>query len=156
MFYSNFCYRIIATIIWRYDIQFLGLVCINKVFCFTTINLISLNIGHYIRVWEFTRYLQCLNILVNIFEANPPLLVPSCRVEINSGLHNKETEFEDVHCRVLNQWQTLVSMEIISSSKNNANFLDQVSERHLCKIWGFHGGDYEEWCLLGCYAVWLL
>jgi hypothetical protein len=26
----------------------------------------------------------------------------------------------------------------------------------LRKIWGFHGGDYEEWCLLGCYAVWLL
>jgi hypothetical protein len=23
-------------------------------------------------------------------------------------------------------------------------------------IWGFHGGDYEEWRLLGCYAVWLL
>jgi hypothetical protein len=19
-----------------------------------------------------------------------------------------------------------------------------------CNIWGFHGGDYEEWCLLGC------
>jgi hypothetical protein len=29
-------------------------------------------------------------------------------------------------------------------------------ENCLCKIWGFHGGDYEEWCLLGCYAVWLL
>jgi hypothetical protein len=27
---------------------------------------------------------------------------------------------------------------------------------HCCKIWGFHGDDYEEWCLLGCYAVWLL
>jgi hypothetical protein len=26
----------------------------------------------------------------------------------------------------------------------------------LCKIWGFHGGDYEEWRLLRCYAVWLL
>jgi hypothetical protein len=25
----------------------------------------------------------------------------------------------------------------------------------LCKIWGFHGGDYEECRLLGCYAVWL-
>jgi hypothetical protein len=24
------------------------------------------------------------------------------------------------------------------------------------KIGGFHGGDYEEWCLLGCYAVWFL
>jgi hypothetical protein len=26
----------------------------------------------------------------------------------------------------------------------------------LCKIWGFHGGDYEELRLLGCYAMWLL
>jgi hypothetical protein len=26
----------------------------------------------------------------------------------------------------------------------------------LCKIWGFHGGEYEELCLLGCYAVWIL
>jgi hypothetical protein len=26
----------------------------------------------------------------------------------------------------------------------------------ISKIWGFHGCDYEEWCLLGCYAVWLL
>jgi hypothetical protein len=26
----------------------------------------------------------------------------------------------------------------------------------LCKIRGFHGGDYEEFRLLGCYAVWLL
>jgi hypothetical protein len=25
-----------------------------------------------------------------------------------------------------------------------------------CKIWGFHGGDYEEWRLLGYYTVWLL
>jgi hypothetical protein len=25
-----------------------------------------------------------------------------------------------------------------------------------CKIFGFHGGDYEEWRLLGCYAMWLL
>jgi hypothetical protein len=26
----------------------------------------------------------------------------------------------------------------------------------ICKIWGFHDGDYEECRLLGCYAVWLL
>jgi hypothetical protein len=32
-----------------------------------------------------------------------------------------------------------------------------MSEKHfLCKIWGFHCGDYEERGLLGCYAVWLL
>jgi hypothetical protein len=26
----------------------------------------------------------------------------------------------------------------------------------MLKISGFHRGDYEEWCILGCYAVWLL
>jgi hypothetical protein len=33
--------------------------------------------------------------------------------------------------------------------------LNLISHSH-CKIWGFRGGDYEEWRLLGCYAVWLL
>jgi hypothetical protein len=31
-----------------------------------------------------------------------------------------------------------------------------VHRHRRCKISGFHGGDYEEWRLLGCYAVWLL
>jgi hypothetical protein len=26
---------------------------------------------------------------------------------------------------------------------------------HICKTCGFNGGDYEEWRLLGCSAVWL-
>jgi hypothetical protein len=26
----------------------------------------------------------------------------------------------------------------------------------LRKTWSFHGDDHEEWCPLGCYAVWLL
>jgi hypothetical protein len=26
----------------------------------------------------------------------------------------------------------------------------------IVKIWDFHGGDYEERRLLGCYAVWFL
>jgi hypothetical protein len=30
------------------------------------------------------------------------------------------------------------------------------TRKFVCKILGFHGGDYEEWCFLGCYAVWLL
>jgi hypothetical protein len=33
------------------------------------------------------------------------------------------------------------------------NVLDILS---VCKIWGFHSGDHEEWCLLACYAMWLL
>jgi hypothetical protein len=42
---------------------------------------------------------------------------------------------------------------IIRNSKNSANHILKVLT---LKILGFHGGDYEEWCLLGCYAVWLL
>jgi hypothetical protein len=35
--------------------------------------------------------------------------------------------------------------------------LPELEQRFLhFKIRGFHGGDYEEWCLLGCCAVWLL
>jgi hypothetical protein len=32
----------------------------------------------------------------------------------------------------------------------------ELSQLMLCKIWGFHGDDYEEWRLLACYAAWLL
>jgi hypothetical protein len=35
--------------------------------------------------------------------------------------------------------------------------MKEVGEKYkyqrLCTIWSFHGGDYEEWCLLGCYTV---
>jgi hypothetical protein len=31
-----------------------------------------------------------------------------------------------------------------------------TSEDKLLTLLGFHGGDYEEWRLLGCYAVWFL
>jgi hypothetical protein len=32
----------------------------------------------------------------------------------------------------------------------------ESSQLILCKIRGYHGGDYEECRLLGCYVVWLL
>jgi hypothetical protein len=32
----------------------------------------------------------------------------------------------------------------------------ETSRLMLCKIRGFHHGDYEDCRLLGCYAVWLL
>jgi hypothetical protein len=33
---------------------------------------------------------------------------------------------------------------------------EELHDLYLSRIPGLHGGDYEEWCLLGCYAVWLL
>jgi hypothetical protein len=34
--------------------------------------------------------------------------------------------------------------------------IDVNEHKYLCKIWGFHGGDYKECRFLECYAVWLL
>jgi hypothetical protein len=36
------------------------------------------------------------------------------------------------------------------------NAVECQEKAKICKIWGLHGGDYEELCLLGCYAVWFL
>jgi hypothetical protein len=52
------------------------------------------------------------------------------------------------------QWEVLTflinTLKTCSVMKNNTELFCH------CKIWGFHGGDYEEWCLLGYYAMWLL
>jgi hypothetical protein len=37
-----------------------------------------------------------------------------------------------------------------------AGALGEFGNQEEREISGFHGGDYEEWCLLGCYAAWLL
>jgi hypothetical protein len=50
----------------------------------------------------------------------------------------------------------LATMLLIYPAEYIGNELPQVDNRQTCKIWGFHGGDYEEWCLLGCYAVLIL
>jgi hypothetical protein len=49
----------------------------------------------------------------------------------------------------------LVPQSVLMSSYNTL-ISKQNKLRDPCKIWGFHGGDYEERCLPGCYAVWLL
>jgi hypothetical protein len=44
---------------------------------------------------------------------------------------------------------TLLPRDTVVDALQNTSF-------ELCKIWGFHSNDYEEWRLLRCYAVWLL
>jgi hypothetical protein len=39
-----------------------------------------------------------------------------------------------------------------ADNSNNVN----GSQYKICKIWGFHGGDYDDYHLLGDDAVWLL
>jgi hypothetical protein len=38
----------------------------------------------------------------------------------------------------------------------NDHFVRNAKQMHCCKIWGFHGGDYDDYYLLGDDAVWLL
>jgi hypothetical protein len=80
-----------------------------------------------------------------------------------------ETSVTDIKAgRVTNQLVTFprrpapletmtISLIANQSLSRDSNFHYHINKRsQSCKIWGFHGGDYEEWCLLGCYAVWLL
>jgi hypothetical protein len=43
-----------------------------------------------------------------------------------------------------------------SGLRNRVLHPEKTNNWFLVKIWGFHGGAYEECRLLGCYAVWLL
>jgi hypothetical protein len=40
-------------------------------------------------------------------------------------------------------------------TQSGVRYREQIESKR-CKIWGSHDGDYEEWRLLGCYAVWFL
>jgi hypothetical protein len=48
-----------------------------------------------------------------------------------------------------------IKIQFVSHRKHYVS-ATEPSRLMLCKISGFHGGDYEECRLLGCYAVWLL
>jgi hypothetical protein len=83
------------------------------------------------------------------------LPLPTPYVTYQAGLR----EFVD------SDWYWIYSLRIlVMTDHSNREHLSTDSSLNpllwssslLCKIWGFHGGDYEEWCLLGCYAVWLL
>jgi hypothetical protein len=72
--------------------------------------------------------------------------------------HNAWTQYSDVmavaeggHCRA-QDWATI--SRFLEETSIQTRLLKNVPK--LCKIWGFHDGDYEEWRLLGRYAVWLL
>jgi hypothetical protein len=45
---------------------------------------------------------------------------------------------------------------IYTAQKKSLSLLFGFTGSEARKIGGSHGGDYEEWRLLGCYAVWLL
>jgi hypothetical protein len=48
-----------------------------------------------------------------------------------------------------------VKLSYFCPQKNNIN-QKIILLLKWCKIWSFHGDDYEEWRLQGCYAVWIL
>jgi hypothetical protein len=64
-----------------------------------------------------------------------------------------------VETGIKNIWVTSeVVQQQQSVHKNPAIFWQTLKSKQteFCKNWGFHGSDYEEYSLLGCYAIWLL
>jgi hypothetical protein len=51
--------------------------------------------------------------------------------------------------RPLSQKDLWYSYLLVLSGRQGQTRLEKICY----KILDFHGGDYEEWCLLGCYAV---
>jgi hypothetical protein len=47
----------------------------------------------------------------------------------------------------------LFSASHMMSNKNYCLVTVPSTSNNPCQIWGFHGSDYEEWSLLGCYTV---
>jgi hypothetical protein len=95
---------------------------------------------------------------------------------LSSGTHQAwavcwmSTDVSEEHAASIFRSNNNLKMVAICSSKMSANFqpttwcyVPEDSSLHLtdyqttsCKIWGFHGDDYEECCVLGCDAMWLL
>jgi hypothetical protein len=64
----------------------------------------------------------------------------TCNVWMDNGLEG--TDYNDV----------VITLNTQALETPWPNFKRVIN----CNVWVFHGGDYEEWHLLGCYAVWLL
>jgi hypothetical protein len=65
-----------------------------------------------------------------------------------SGDGDKQAETIINHMERLNLFVCIAPQNILYDLKLSTDIMG--------KIWGFHGGNYEEFRLLGCYAVWLL
>jgi hypothetical protein len=70
--------------------------------------------------------------------------------------HVSEAQFLDSASGKLAKRPSYSYLSFLGCSLRVTVYEDILKRNNDCKIWGFHGGDYEEWCLLGCYAVWLL
>jgi hypothetical protein len=81
------------------------------------------------------------------------LLVASPVLFLISSVPSREGDrSRDCHYQV--SWVLFLLRDVVYSGKRIMIF--PGNKLRSCKIWGFHGGDYEEWRLLGCYDVWLL
>jgi hypothetical protein len=81
--------------------------------------------------------------------------VALCQLFLSSPATILASKFTDTN-RLMKKLMKVKVYLFMAPDKNRAIILSLFRLTVMYKVWGFHGGDYEEWCLLGCYAVWLL
>jgi hypothetical protein len=113
--------------------------------------------GMYPVLWTCAHQIPCL---VTLYIPPRRSVQPQarCQVICNSwSAHHKFKlyQFRRMPSSGMLRCDALVRTDVSEERSASIISVTRTGEHGIsCKIWGFHGGDYEEWCLLGCYAVW--
>jgi hypothetical protein len=81
-----------------------------------------------------------------------PIILHRRRENFWGGNNSDCTEYLNTRFHFIERTST----NIYPSSKWCYGQFEVGEQGHICKTWGFHGGDYEEWSFLGCHVMWLL
>jgi hypothetical protein len=62
------------------------------------------------------------------------------------------------YSKVKNKGLNIFTLGVTNTKRHSGIFFEEIVNKlkFVCKIWGFHGGDYDDYHLLGDDAVWLL
>jgi hypothetical protein len=78
------------------------------------------------------------------------------REHLDGQCHSKENDWKGIKNSFHEYFHKFYIFNYTAAERELILRMNSVKKLKFCKILVFYGGEYEEWHLLGCYAVWLL